>query len=315
MKKLFAAVISAVIGTTAVAQMAAAEKVTILLDWFINPDHGPLFVAEELGLFAEQGLEVELIEPADPSAPPRLVAAGQAELAISYQPQLHIQVNEGLPLVRVATIVATPLNTVVALADGPIQSLADLKGKKVGFSVGGFEDAVLGAMLSGVGLGLDDIDLINVNFSLSPSLYSGQVDAVVGAFRNFELNQMDIAGRPGIAFYPEENGVPGYDELILVAAQDGIDNPSLPKVIAAMEAATQYMVNNPQHAWELFIKGREELLDNELNRRAWRDTLPRFALRPAAMDTGRYERFEAFLLDQGLINETTPIGDYAVQLD
>lgn len=315
MKKLFAAVISAVIGTTAMTQVAAAEKVTILLDWFINPDHGPLFVAEELGLFAEQGLEVELIEPADPSAPPRLVAAGQAELAISYQPQLHIQVNEGLPLVRVATIVATPLNTVVALADGPIQSLADLKGKKVGFSVGGFEDAVLGAMLAGVGLGLDDIDLINVNFSLSPSLYSGQVDAVVGAFRNFELNQMDIAGRPGIAFYPEENGVPGYDELILVAAQDGIDNPSLPKVIAAMEAATQYMVNNPQHAWELFIKGREELLDNELNRRAWRDTLPRFALRPAAMDTGRYERFEAFLLDQGLINETMPIGDYAVQLD
>lgn len=315
MKKLFAAAISAVIGMTALAQVAAAEKVTILLDWFINPDHGPLFVAEELGLFAEQGLEVELIEPADPSAPPRLVAAGQAELAISYQPQLHIQVSEGLPLVRVATIVATPLNTVVALADGPIQSLADLKGKKVGFSVGGFEDAVLGAMLSGVGLGLDDIELINVNFSLSPSLYSGQVDAVVGAFRNFELNQMDIAGRPGIAFYPEENGVPGYDELILVAAQDGIDNPSLPKVISAMEAATQYMVNNPQHAWELFIKGREELLDNELNRRAWRDTLPRFALRPAAMDIGRYERFEAFLQDQGLVNGTTPIGDYAVQLD
>lgn len=315
MKKLFAAAISAVIGMTALAQVAAAEKVTVLLDWFINPDHGPLFVAEELGLFAEQGLEVELIEPADPSAPPRLVAAGQAELAISYQPQLHIQVSEGLPLVRVATIVATPLNTVVALADGPIQSLADLKGKKVGFSVGGFEDAVLGAMLSGVGLGLDDIELINVNFSLSPSLYSGQVDAVVGAFRNFELNQMDIAGRPGIAFYPEENGVPGYDELILVAAQDGIDNPSLPKVISAMEAATQYMVNNPQHAWELFIKGREELLDNELNRRAWRDTLPRFALRPAAMDIGRYERFEAFLQDQGLVNGTTPIGDYAVQLD
>ena len=315
MKKLFAAAITAVIGLNAFAQAAAAEKVTILLDWFINPDHGPLFVAEELGLFAEQGLEVELIEPADPSAPPRLVAAGQAELAISYQPQLHIQVSEGLPLVRVATIVATPLNTVVALADGPIQSLADLKGKKVGFSVGGFEDALLGAMLSGVGLSLDDVDLINVNFSLSPSLYSGQVDAVVGAFRNFELNQMDIAGRPGVAFYPEENGVPGYDELILVAAQDGIDDPNLPKVIAALEAATQYMVNNPQAAWELFIKGREELLDNELNRRAWRDTLPRFALRPAAMDTGRYARFETFLMEQGLVSTSMPVGDYAVQLD
>ena len=151
MKKLLAAAVTAVVGLNVFAQAASAEKVTILLDWFINPDHGPLFVAEELGLFDAQGIEVELIEPADPSAPPRLVAAGQAELAISYQPQLHIQVSEGLPLVRVATIVATPLNTVVALADGPIQSLADLKGKKVGFSVGGFEDALLGSDVGGRG--------------------------------------------------------------------------------------------------------------------------------------------------------------------
>ena len=315
MKKLMTAALVALSGLTLSAQTATAEKITILLDWFINPDHGPLFVAEELGLFAEQGLEVELIEPADPSAPPRLVAAGQAELAISYQPQLHIQVAEGLPLVRVATVVATPLNTVVALEDGPIKSIADLKGKKIGFSVGGFEDAVLGAMLAQEGLSLDDVSLVNVNFSLSPSLYSGQVDAVVGAFRNFELNQMDIAGRPGVAFYPEENGVPGYDELILVAAKDGLDNPNIPKVIAAMEAAVQYMVNNPQASWELFIKGREELLDNELNRRAWRDTLPRFALRPAAMDTGRYARFETFLMEQGLVSTSMPVGDYAVQLD
>ena len=315
MKTLLAPMLGAILTLSGFVQSASAERVTILLDWFINPDHGPLFVAEELGLFAEQGLDVELIEPADPSAPPRLVAAGQAELAISYQPQLHIQVSEGLPLVRVATLVATPLNTVVALADGPVQSLADLKGRKVGFSVGGFEDALLGAMLAPEGLSLSDLELINVNFSLSPSLYSGQVDAVVGAFRNFELNQMDIAGRPGIAFYPEEHGVPGYDELILVAARDGLDNPTLPRVITAIEAATQYMVNNPQAAWELFIKGREELLDNELNRRAWRDTLPRFALRPAAMDTGRYARFEAFLLDQGLIDKTVPVAEYAVQLD
>jgi len=315
MKTLLAPMLGAILALSGFVQSASAERVTILLDWFINPDHGPLFVAEELGLFAEQGLDVELIEPADPSAPPRLVAAGQAELAISYQPQLHIQVSEGLPLVRVATLVATPLNTVVALADGPVQSLADLKGRKVGFSVGGFEDALLGAMLAPEGLSISDLELINVNFSLSPSLYSGQVDAVVGAFRNFELNQMDIAGRPGIAFYPEEHGVPGYDELILVAAQDGLDNPALPRVITAIEAATQYMVNNPQAAWELFIKGREELLDNELNRRAWRDTLPRFALRPAAMDTGRYARFEAFLLDQGLIDKTVPVAEYAVQLD
>jgi putative hydroxymethylpyrimidine transport system substrate-binding protein len=126
---------------------AAANKLTVILDWFVNPDHAPLVVARERGFFREQGLEVELIAPADPNDPPKLVAAKQADIAVSYQPQLHLQVQEGLPLVRIGTLVATPLNSLVVLKDGPVKGIADLKGKKVGFSVGGFEDALLGAML------------------------------------------------------------------------------------------------------------------------------------------------------------------------
>ena len=92
-----------------------------MLDWFVNPDHGPLIIARERGFFAAEGLDVELIAPADPNDPPKLVAARQADLAVSYQPQLHLQVAQGLPLVRVGTLVATPLNSLVVLADGPVQ--------------------------------------------------------------------------------------------------------------------------------------------------------------------------------------------------
>ena len=146
----------------------AVEKMTVLLDWFVNPDHAPLIVAKEKGFFAEAGLDVTLIAPADPNDPPKLVAAGKADLAISYQPQLHIHVAQGLPLVRVGTLVATPLNALVVLAEGPVKTIADLKGRKIGFSIGGFEDALLGAMLARHGLSLADITLVNVNFSLSP---------------------------------------------------------------------------------------------------------------------------------------------------
>src|SRR5918996_4883052 len=180
----------------AASPAAAADKLTLLLDWFVNPDHAPIIIAEKRGYFADQDLEVEIIAPADPNDPPKLVAAGQADLAISYQPQLHIQIDQGLPLARIGTLVATPLNTLVALADSGIQSIADLEGRKVGFSVGGFEDALLGAMLGHHGLSLDDVELVNVNFALSPALLSGQVDAVIGAFRNFELNQLALEGRP-----------------------------------------------------------------------------------------------------------------------
>lgn len=295
------------------APVQAADRLTVLLDWFVNPDHAPLVIAEERGLFAEYGLEVELVAPADPSAPPRLVAAGQGDIAITYQPNLHLQVKEGLPLTRIGTLVETPLNSLVVLDDGPIQEIADLKGGTIGFSVGGFEDALLGAMLEHHGLALDDVELVNVSFSLSPSVIAGRVDAVIGAYRNFELNQMDIEGHPGRAFYPEEHGVPAFDELIYVVRNDMLDDDRLSRFIAATEDATIWLTNHPDAAWELFVGAYPEL-DDELNRRAWPDTLPRLAKRPAALDAGRYQRFAAFMKARGLIEEIVPVESYAVAL-
>ena len=291
----------------------AADKMTVLLDWFVNPDHGPIIIAQENGYFAEQDLDVEIVPPADPSAPPRLVAAGQAELAVSYQPQLHLQIHEGLPLKRVGTLVATPLNCLLVLKDGPIQQLADLKNKKIGFSVAGVEEAVLQAMLGHHGVNVEDIEMINVNFSLSPSLMSGQVDAVIGAFRNFELNQMDIEGVPGRCFYIEEEGVPSYDELIYIANPERMDAGKVSRFLAATEKATQFIVNNPKKSWEIFAATSIELQD-ELNARAWVDTLPRFALRPAAFDAGRYARFETFLKDRGMIPSLNPVSAIAIDV-
>ena len=294
--------------------VGAADKLTVYLDWFVNPDHAPLVIAQTQGYFADAGLEVELIAPSDPSAPPRLIAAGQGDIAISYQPQLHVQVAQGLPLTRIGTIVETPLNSLVVLKDGPIKTLADLKGKKVGFSVGGFEDALLAAMIKKHGLELSDVELININFSLSPSLITGAVDAVIGAFRNFELNQLDIEKRPGLAFYPEEHGVPVYDELILITKSDRANDKRLRPFMDAIEKATLYLTNHSDEALEAFIKAYPDL-DNELNRRAWVDTLPRFAKRPAALDRGRYQRFARFMEDVGLIKETPALETYAVEID
>ncbi|KGM89765.1 ABC-type nitrate/sulfonate/bicarbonate transport system, periplasmic component [Roseovarius mucosus DSM 17069] len=292
----------------------AQDKMTLILDWFINPDHGPIIVAEELGYFQEAGLEVEVIAPADPSDPPKMVAAGQADLAISYQPQLHMQIENGLPLRRVGTLVATPLNCLLVLADGPIKSTADLKGRKIGFSVAGVEEVLLSTILGQHGHSLSDIELVSVNWSLSPSLMSGQVDAVIGAYRNFELNQMEIEGVPGRCFYIEEEGVPAYDELIYVANPDTMNTDMIRRFLHATERATQYIMNHPQESWEIFAGTSPELQD-ELNEKAWVDTFPRFATRPAALDHARYKRFEQFLLDTGMIENATPVSGLAMDLN
>ncbi|MAL41439.1 ABC transporter substrate-binding protein [Thalassospira sp.] len=301
-----------VLGTSSTA--FAADKLVILLDWFVNPDHAPLVVAKEKGFFAKHDLDVELIEPSDPSAPPRLVAAGQGDVAVNYQPQLHVQAAEGLPLTRIGTLVATPLNSLIVLEDGPIKEIADLKGKKIGYSLAGFEDALLGTMLGNHGVSMDEVELINVNFSLSPSLYSGQVDAIIGGYRNFELNQMEIEGKPGKAFYVEEEGVPPYDELILTVRNDKVDDPRFARMLAAIEEGVQYLINHPDDSWKAFIAAYPNL-DDELNIKAWADTLPRFALRPAALDKNRYARFADYMVQQGLIAESPALETYATVIE
>lgn len=299
------------VATTGAAH--AADKLTVMLEWFVNPDHAPLVVAKELGLFGEAGLEVELVPPADPSIVPRAVASGKAEIGIHYQPNLYLDHDAGVSLVRFGTLVETPLNTLTVLADGPIRELKDLEGRKIGFSVSGFEDAIISRMLGNAGVDKSKIELVNVNFALSPSLISGQVDATIGGYRNFELTQMKLEGHEGRAFFPEEHGIPVYDELVFITRPELAGDDRLRRFLAAVEKGAIHLTNHPEDGWKLFIKAHPDL-DDELNRQAWIDTLPRFAKRPSALDRARYARFGAFLEESGLINKAPAIEDIAVEL-
>ncbi|HMM09594.1 MAG TPA: ABC transporter substrate-binding protein [Paracoccus solventivorans] len=308
MRHLLAAALLALV-TALPAQ--AADKMTLVLDWFVNPDHAPIVLAAEQGYFTDAGLEVEIIAPADPADPPKLVAAGSADLAITYQPQLHLQVHEGLPLVRVGTLVGTPLNCLMVRADGPVATLADLRGRRIGYSVAGVEQALVSALLAQAGMTLDDVEMVNVNWALTPALMSGQVDATIGGYRNFELTQMRLAGGEGRCFFLEEEGLPAYDELIYVANADSPDRDRINRFLGAVERATQFMLNHPDEAREIFAAHAPDLSD-ELNIAAWADTFGRFAISPAALDHGRYARFETFLHDNGLVPEIWPVARFAI---
>lgn len=309
MKQILAPLAFSLLAAPALAQ----DKLSLMLDWFVNPDHGPIILAQEKGYFTEAGLEVELITPSDPNAPPRMVAAGRVDLAVSYQPELHLARREGLELVRVGTLVETPLTCLVVQADGPVQEVADLAGRRVGFAVAGVQEMLLSAMLQHNGVAVDTVEQVNIGWSISPALMSGQVDGVIGAFRNFELNQMAIEGHEGRCLYPEAEGVPAYDELIYIARAEGLDRDLVARFLQATERAAADIVNAPEASGDAFLASDPEL-QSELNRRAWADTWPRFATRPAAVDHGRYDRFEAFLKDSGAVEAVIPAAELVVDV-
>lgn len=291
---------------------AAAEKVTLMLDWFVNPNHGPIVLAQEKGWFAEQGLEIEIQEPADPSIPDKLVAAGKIDMAVSYQSTLISSTAAGLPVVRSATLISGPLNSLIVLEKSGIESLADLKDKQIGVAIGGSEDATIGTMLDSANVSMDNVKIINVGWALSSSLASGKVDAIWGGLRNFELNQLELEGYKATAFFPEEHGVPPYDELIFVANKHKYNPDTIKKFNKAIEKATVYLINHPEKAWQEFVAYSPDTLNNELNRSAWEDTLTRFALRPGAVELKRYDEYAEFMKQHNIIKSLPQAKDYVL---
>lgn len=294
---------------------AADKELTLMLDWFVNPNHGPIVIAKERGYFEQQGIEVNIQEPADPSTPPKLVAAGKVDLAISYQPSLTIDVAAGLPLIRSATLIATPLNTLMVLDNGKNDNLGDLKGKNIGIAIAGNEEATIGTMLGQEGVKFSEVNIINVGWALSSSLASGKVDAIWGGLRNFETNQLALEGYKAKAFYPEEHGVPAYDELVFVANAKTHDADAIKAFNKALEQATTYIVNHPDASWKEFVAYSPDTLNNELNKRAWNDTLTRFALRPSAVDLKRYDDYAEFMYSQKLIETLPKAADYVPEFN
>ena len=285
---------------------SAGTPFSVMLDWFVNPDHGPIIVAKQRGYFKDAGLDVEIIAPADPSDPPKMVAAGEVDLGVSYQPQLYLQHKEGLPVVRVGSLIDSPLYCIMVDADGPVKSLADLKGGRVGFSVPGIEEALMHRMLRTNGVEPDEVEQVNVNFALTSALAAGKVDAVGGAFRNFELHQMAMVGRKGKCFFPEENGVPVYEELIYETAADRTDFSAIKTFLKVTACAAEEIAKDPEGTWEEF-KGYAAELDDQLNHDAWFDTYPKFSVKPMALDKARYEAFGAYLNEIGMIEATPPL--------
>ena len=211
----------------ATAETSAAEAacesltpVTLLLDWFPNPDHVALYVTKAKGYWEDQCLDVTLQPPSDPTDPPKLVSTGNVELGVSYQPEMFFQVPAGLKIKAVAALVPTALNTVMWLEDGPIKSVADLSGKTIGEPGFGSNRAYLNAIFTANNIDPATVKVVAVKTALSQALTSGAADAVIGAYGNIEGEQMREQGFNPVITPVSAIGVPNYDELVIIANSD-----------------------------------------------------------------------------------------------
>jgi putative hydroxymethylpyrimidine transport system substrate-binding protein len=285
-------------------------ELDLLLDFFPNADHAPIYSAEAAGHFRELGLDVQIRQPTDPAAPIREVAAGRADLAISYEPEVLRARAEGLPVVSVGALVQRPLSSIISLPEARIARPADLEGKRVGTAGIDYQDAFLDAILERAGVDPASVERQDVGFNLSPALLSGQVDAVLGAFWNYEGTDLRLRGREPRIIRVEQAGIPEYDELVIVANERTLEeDPGLLRsFMSALSRGARDLRADPQRGLDALLEANPDL-DPRLQRAVVEVTLPLFFPpegKPYGwQDPRQWDRFATFLERRGVL--TRPV--------
>ena len=323
--KALALAITAIVAATVVAAgcgskseggaTSGPESLTLALDWYVNPDHAGIYEAIDRGYFRAAGLTVHPEVPSDPSAPIKEVAEGRADLAISYEPEVLLARDEGLPVKAVAAIVPQPLTSLISLPNAQIKSPADLRGKTIATAGIPYQAAFLREILAGAGLSEGDVHTVDVQQGLLPALISGRADAILGGFLNVEGVDLSRRGLHPRVVPVDRLGVPTYDELVLVASDDEVSNDSraLQLFIAALQRGTRVAAKDPAQATAAIVQAGHGLAP-KLTRAEVARTVPLLAQRDTGhpygyLDPKQWTRFAHFMADHGLIKVLPSTGD------
>jgi putative hydroxymethylpyrimidine transport system substrate-binding protein len=286
---------------------AHTKPFTVMLDWFPNADHAPLYSAIAAGDFRAAGLEVKPVIPSETAEPLKLLAAGKVDMAISYEPELLLARDEGLKLVSIGALVQRPLTSIIALPSSHIKSVADLAGKTVGTAGIPYQAAELKTALQSAGVNPASVHEVNVGFNLVPAMLSGKVDATLGGYWNYEAIQLQLMHKHPLTIPIDRAGVPTYNELVLVVreTQAHTDGQDLRAFLQALTRGQRALRADPAAAAALLVKANPSL-EPKLQLESIKQTLP--AALPAGgkpfgfQNPTAWSAFGSWMFNHGLIH-------------
>lgn len=291
------------------------EPFTLSLDWYVNPDHAGIYEALDDGYFRDAGLDVKPETPSDPSAPLKEVATGRVDLAVSYEPEVLLARDQGLPVKAVAALVPTPLTSMIWLKDSGIKAVKDLRGKTIATAGIPYQAAYLKTILDRAGLATSDVNTVDVQQGLLQAVLSGHAQAMLGGFLNVEGVDLQLRGKDPTVIPVDKLGIPTYNELVLVANSDTLDAKSqeIRLFLEALQRGTQAAVADPASATKDILDAGKGL-DPKTTAAEVQKTLPLLAQKGSRhpygyMDPKQWTTFAHFFADNGLIKALPSAGD------
>ncbi|MDO4490524.1 MAG: ABC transporter substrate-binding protein [Lachnospiraceae bacterium] len=300
------------------------KTIDLVLDWYPNAIHTFLYDAIDKGYFAEEGLEVNLIEPADSVDGLNFVAAGRAQVGLTYMLEICQARENGMPVKALASACQRELDCFSSLASNEeiTADMSCLKGKKVGYSGSPSSEAIMKSVAENAGLTMDDFEMVNVGFDLSTSLTTESVDLVTGMFINDEIVTLEQAGYQVNVYDQLDYGVPQMYGLVMAVNEEDYeaDTEKYEGFLRACAKGFEDMKADEDAALEIIMKDMnsdENPLDEKQQRGSYQILMERMELPDApflSMSRELWQETIDWMVKYDLIGDTLTPDDVALKL-
>jgi len=280
-------------------------EITAVLDWTVNTNHTGLYVAQEKGFFAQEGLTVDIQFPPEMGAD-AVVASGKADFGISYQEGVTFSRAAGVPLVAIAAVIQHNTSGFAARTESGIETPADFEGKRYGGWGSPIETATLKALMDAVGKDSDTVENLSLGSMDFFAATEGSVDfawifygwdGVAAKLKGIDLNYIPLADYDPALDY--------YTPVIATSEKKIAQNPQQVKAfLKAVSKGYQYAVENPEEAAEILLKAAPEL-DRELviaSQKYLADQYISDASRWGEMKLSTWKNYTNWLLERDLLD-------------
>ncbi|KAG0354110.1 NMT1/THI5 like-domain-containing protein [Gamsiella multidivaricata] len=256
----------------------STDKITCLLNWHATPYHLPLFLAEKLDFFTQEGVKVAILEPNNPSDVTEIIGSGKVDLGCKAMIHTIAGKARGFPIKSIGTFLDEPFTGVVYIASksGITTEFESLRGKRIGY-VGEFGKIQLDELTRHYGMTPEDYTAVRVGMNVTGAIIRGEIDAGIGLenVQMVELEEWSVQqgrSRDDVRMLRIDEladlGCCCFCSILFIGNETFIQN-NPEKVTAFMKAvkrATDYMFAQPAAAYELFVEMKPHM-HSEVNRK------------------------------------------------
>jgi NitT/TauT family transport system substrate-binding protein len=255
------------------------DSLKISLDWLPNPNHVPLYVGIEKGIFKKHGINLLILKAKDPSDPLPLLQLEKTDLALTYMPRFVRAKAKGAQMEPLAILIKEPLDCLLYRKNPAISSPQDLSNHTIAYCMDGSGGKMLNAIL-------DNNHILpkeqkHASFDLAGVLAGGLVDVISGVYYTIEKEHLKSLGIETDHFSFKELGVPTYYELMIAYKKDSkADTPFIKEGFKrALQESIDFCRKDPEMAFFLYTKALPDKIEKTLSweKTAFYQTLPLYA--------------------------------------